>query len=379
MAEKNGNGLTLLEIYRIIVDNKTMIGIISLIFGIIAAIVVFFIMDPIFFSSGSVKTTSKPAGLGGLVGSGMPDLADIGDLTGGSSSTAKELALYESILSSRRCIEETLNKFKLNDEWEIKYFQDAVKHFRENIMDVKKDKIAGTLEIGIYDKYPERAKEITDFLIFQLNKINTELNIQNARNNREFIESRYDIAKADLRNAEDSLKKYQDIHGLAPDITLRAASQAGIALETEIKAEEVKLELLRKILSSDQAEIKAQEDRISALRTQLSELYSNQVSQGELALKGAPDVVLNFMRLQRSIEIQNKILSFIVPLYEQSKIEERKETPSVIVLDQPFVPERKVKPRRIISTAIWTFLGFMMSTLYYTIKAKWRNVVSSNI
>ena len=76
---------------------------------------------------------------------------------GGGGGSYKELALYENILNSRRCIDEVLLKFKLNDEWEFKYFQDAVKHFRENIMLVSKDKVAATMEIGVYDKNPRQS------------------------------------------------------------------------------------------------------------------------------------------------------------------------------------------------------------------------------
>ncbi|MBL0108978.1 MAG: hypothetical protein IPP52_17295 [Ignavibacteria bacterium] len=45
------------------------------------------------------------------------------------------------------------------EENKYKYMQDAVKDFRENVMEIKKDKVAGTLEIGIYDKNPQKRKE----------------------------------------------------------------------------------------------------------------------------------------------------------------------------------------------------------------------------
>jgi capsule polysaccharide export protein KpsE/RkpR len=339
----------------------------------ISSIVVFLIVDPIFLSTAVVKTSLKSGGLGGLLSSSVPDLGDLGEIAGvGGSSASRELALYENILMSRKCIDEVLIKFKLNDDWEYKYFEDAVKNFRENILTIKKDKAAGILEVGIFDKNPVRAKEIADFMISQLNKINTDLNVLNARNNREFIETRYNLVKEDLQKSEDSLKSYQDKFGLAPDIVIKATSQVEIQLEIELKSEEIKLDLLRKILSPDQAEVKAQENKIAAMKQQLSEMQNSTDNNTTLKLKGAPDIVMNYLRLQRNVEIQNKILTFVIPLFEQAKVEEKKEMPSVLVLDAPIVPEKKSKPKRLTIILIYTVLGAFLTFIYFFSKEKWK-------
>ncbi|MEK7249817.1 MAG: hypothetical protein AAB209_05270, partial [Bacteroidota bacterium] len=58
-----------------------------------------------------------------------------------------------------------------------------------------------------------------------------------------------------------------------------------------------------------------------------------------------PDLGIEFVRRFRNVEIQYKILQFITPLYEQAKVEERRQTPSVIVLDKAGPAERKAKPK----------------------------------
>ncbi|MBX7045692.1 MAG: hypothetical protein K1X86_07620 [Ignavibacteria bacterium] len=343
---------------------KKLIVILCLCTGIITAIFVFFVIDPIFYSSVTVKTTSKSSGVGTLFsGSGIPDIGGLGDLAGGSSSS-KELGIFESIIFSRKNIEQVLIKFKLNDEWEFKYFEDAVKNFRNNVLELKKDKATGILEIGVYDKNPVRAKEIAQFIIQQLNTINIELNVQNAKNNREFIEKRYNDSKEELKIAEDSLKVYQNLYGISPDLTIKATIQSTLQLETEIKSEEVKLEVLKSMLSLDQPEIKAQAEKISILKAQLEKIENSEDKSENLRLKGAPDVAMNFLRLQRNVEIQTKILTYIVPLYEQAKIDEKKEMPSVLVIDEAFVSEKKVKPKRLTSILISIVATFLISSLF---------------
>lgn len=356
--------IIVINFIKIFLRYKWQILISTIIVGIITTLIMFFVVDPIYQSTATVKITTKPSGLSSLFSEGiMPDFSDIGNLGGGSSS--KELALYEEILTSRKAIEETIIKFKLNDEWEFKYMQDAVRHFRGDVLEIKKNKLSGIMEIGVFDKNQQRAKEIAEFIIDQLNKINTEMNVLNAKNNREFVEQRYQIIKEDLKKAEDSLKQYQEKFGLLPDVQVRAVIQSEAQMEAEVKSEEIKLDLLKKILSPNENEVRMQEEKINLIKKKLDDIkYSNSDDQF-LSLKNKPEIVMNFMRLQRNVEIQNKILIFILPIYEQAKIEEKKEMPSVIVLDQPNFPEKKAKPKRIVfiilamfSTLIFSYIGF---------------------
>jgi len=355
------NYFTLYDYFLVFKKHRTAIFSITAGFLLLSIILFFFIIPPLFLSSATVKTTSKSSGLAGMLSSsGISGLGDVSDLAGGATGST-ELALYENILSSRRCIEETINKFGLFNRYNEKYMQEAVKHFRDDQLEIIKDKTAGTMVIGVYEKDPQLAKDIADFLVTQLNKINTELSVQNARNNREFIEQRYIQAKADLKQSEDSLKQYQDIFGIAPDVTTKAAVQSQIQIEGEIKSEEVKLDLLQKILSPDQTEIQMQQEKIKALKKKLEEINSSDNQNEFLKLKGSPDIVMNYLRLTRNVEIQNKILAFVLPVYEQAKIDEKKETPTVLILDQPYVPEKKTKPKRLPMLIMFTVAGFILS------------------
>jgi uncharacterized protein involved in exopolysaccharide biosynthesis len=130
--------------------------------------------------------------------------------------------------------------------------------------------------------------------------------------------------------------------------------------------------MLRKILSPEASEIKLQENKIADLKNQLYDILNSKDSTASLNLKGAPKIILNYLRLVREVEIQNKMLAFILPLYEQAKIEEKKETPSVIILDQPNFPEKKTKPRRLIFILISLVLSFTISSTWFIIYSKWK-------
>ncbi|HMQ68558.1 MAG TPA: GNVR domain-containing protein [Ignavibacteria bacterium] len=361
-----------IQIYR---EKRKNIFRISLIFGILTAIVVFFIMDPIFLSYGTVKTSGKVVGLNlGVAGS---EIGDFGEVLTGTSYT-KELAFYDNILNSRRCLEETIIKYNLMEENGYKNMQRAIKDFRENILYTVKDKVSGTMEVGVYNKDPLIAKEISDFLILQLDKINLELNLLNAKNQREFIEQRYEQSNEKLVSAEDSLKLFQDQYGLSPDVQIRIASDIEIQLEADIESEKIRLELLKKIISPNEDEVRLLEDKISALEKRLYIIQNDSDGNSKLRLKGSPDIVLKFVRLKRQVEIQNKILSVLLPLYEQAKIEEKREIPTILVLDQPFVPDEKTKPKRITSIIAVMFLSAVLTYLYYFIRTQLKRIEGIN-
>ncbi len=359
--ETKSKRFTLFDYLAILIKRKKFVLIFTVISCIIAAVIYFAVLDLIYLSDSTVKSTSKSSGLfsaiEGLSG-GLGDLDDIGGISGGGK-TAKELASYEGILLSRRCLELFVTKFNLMEREEYRFFEDAVKNVRESKIVTKIDKTSGLLYIGVYDKDPEIAKEMVEFLLEQLNKINIELSVLNAKNNREFIEKRYYQAKNDLTNAEDSLKSFQQIYGIAPDLQIKASAQSVFSLEAELKAEEVKLDVIKKILSNDQPEVKLQEAKVSFLKDKITSIQTSTDLNDFLRLGNSPQIAMSFLRLQRDLEIQTKILTFMLPIYEQAKIEEKRETPTIMILDKPYVAERKAKPKRLTMTLFFTLFGFI--------------------
>lgn len=366
----SGKGISFLEIIAIFLKNKKRIFIITGIVCVISIILYFFVFDLIYFSSASIKSSTKSSGLLSSLETSLPDIGDLGDFTSGGKSV-KDLATYEKIITSRRCLEPLIVKFKLMERDKYVYMEDAIRAFEEGKLEIKQDKVAGILVVGIYDKNPQYAKEMVEFLLQELDKINIDLNITQAKNNREFIEKRYFQAREDLKNTEDSLKSFQMVYGISPDLQIKAAAQSAFTLEAEMKAEEVKLDVMKKILSADQPEVKTQEATINALKEQLSKIQNSTDLNDFLRLGNSPTIAMSFYRLQREVEIQNKILTYLLPVYEQSKIEEKKETPTITILDNPYIAERKSKPKRLTMVVIFTFLTFMFSSSFYIFKYKW--------
>lgn len=343
--------LILLKWKKIIISGVVLVAIIS-------TILFFFVFEVQYMSTTTIKSSGKsPSFLMGI--DGLGDLGGISDIVGGSSSS-KELAYYMEVINSRRSLEALIKEFSLLERYDVELMEDAVKILRYQNLSVDFDKVSGLMTIGAYDKDPVFAKQMVEFLIEMLNKINIELSVLNAKNNREFIEKRYLQSKEDLSNAEDTLKAFQQIYGVAPDLQIKASAQSVFTMEAELQAEEVKLDVLKKILSSDQPEVRTQEAKVNSLKSKIQEIRNSTNIDELLSLGNSPNIALNYIRLQREIEIQSKIMSFVLPLYEQSKIEEKRETPTILILDPPNIAEKKTRPKRLrmifIAIFITTFI-----------------------
>ena len=57
--------------------------------------------------------------------------------------------------------------------------------------------------------------------------------------------------------------------------------------------------------------------------------------------------------------LTGKILEFVQPMYEQAKVEEVRNSPSVLILDKAYPPERKSKPKG----SLYALVAFVASTL----------------
>lgn len=371
--EDNKNSTFFIDIIVLFVRNKVPIFLFTGIVCIISIVLYFFVFDLIFLSTSTIKSANRSSSLLGSLGESVSGLSGLDELSIGSSKSAKEMALYEQIMKSRKCLIELINKFDIMNTEGIEYMEDALKYFVEEKLMIKQDNVSGLMTVGIYDKNPVKAKEMLDFLLNELDKINIEIGVENARNNRIYIEKRYFQAKSDLAANEDSLKSYQLIYGIAPDLQIKASAQAVFQMEAELKSEEVKLDVMRNILSEDQPEIKMQIAKVNSLKSKISEVQNSTDYSDLIKLGNSPQILLGYLRLQRDVEINTKILTFVLPLYEQAKIEEKKETPTIIILDKPNIAEKKTKPKRFTMVVLFTFMGFVISIFFIFVREKAKN------
>jgi len=281
-------------------------------------------------------------------------------LTGGN-----ETDRYLAILNSETELLKVIDKFNLTQVYDITNYprEKTMKELISNTAFTVGGE--GQLVIDVYDQDPQRAADMANYFVKILNDVNGELHVVNARANREFVEQRYNKNLQDLRAAEDSLKAFQIRYGV---IALPQQVEASIKAMAEIYGtmaiKEVEVDVLKKSLTPTHPSVLAAQLEVDALQRKIDELNTGSADiKGQVNVlvpfKRAPDLGVKYVRLFRDVEIQNKILQFVTPLFEQAKVEEQRATPSVIVLDKALVPERKAKPKAL----LWGLIALVGSTL----------------
>jgi uncharacterized protein involved in exopolysaccharide biosynthesis len=64
------------------------------------------------------------------------------------------------------------------------------------------------------------------------------------------------------------------------------------------------------------------------------------------------------------VEVQSKLLEILIPQYEQARMEENKNIPTLQVIDEPKVPLNKTKPKRIFIVLGAVFMAAIFSSGY---------------
>ncbi len=341
----------------------------------VLAVILSLLMPNKFEGYASVLPSQKSALLnmmGGGVTSTVSNLAEkFGSLVGGSESQIGSGFSYLAILNSREAMGKVIKKFDLIRVYGIKdsSIDAAIKKLSSNT-DFALDRF-GAVTVKVFDRSPERAAAMANYFVHLLNEINANLSSEDARNLRVVIQARYEKNLSDLSAAEDSMKVFQEKYGVfsLPD-QAKASVEVGAELESQMILAQVRLSVLRKQFGNRSPEIMAAEQQIAALKKKMGDLRSGQDLTGNresgvfLPYKEVPGKAMRYLQLYTDVEIQTKLLEMIYPMYEQTKLEEARETPTVLVLDKAVPPEKKTYPMRALIVISGLVLGFVLSVLF---------------
>ncbi|MCA9742664.1 MAG: hypothetical protein H6695_06655 [Deferribacteres bacterium] len=322
--------------------------------GIIAAVISLF-LPKWYLSSSTLMPPQQDSGLLGL--SRMISSIPMGGLgldflKGGDISYT-----YMAILQSRTVLDRLIDDFGLLDMYEFKENErDKARKAVKANLDFNLDK-EGTITISVLDKDPQRAADMANALVSYLDSLNVILNVEKARNNRQFIENRFTENKLDLKKAEEGLKAFQEKYGaIALPAQAEAAIQGAAELQAQIIAEQVELGVKKKYLSASHEEVIQSQNKLNELQKRLSEMQYGVKSASTNGDAHKPDILpplaevpemgLQYARLLRELEVQKTLYELLIQQYELAKIEEAKTIPTVQVLDRAIPAERKTKPKR---------------------------------
>jgi uncharacterized protein involved in exopolysaccharide biosynthesis len=346
--DKSATGWAGVDVLKILWESRKLIAYFVL-FVAIASIAVSLLL-PKWYTSAATLLPPKNQGLLGNFGGLSAILKEVAPSAAGKLGSQSGTYNYLAILGSRKAAELVIRRFDLMQEYAIEdsSMEDAIKEFDRNFDVVVTDEAAIRLELT--DRDSLRASAMANYMVDVLNNISIELGTGEARSTRAFLEKRVEENKSELKSAEDSLRNFQERCGMIflPEDAKSVASSVGSLYARKVRAE-IELAILGKTSGS------------------LSDAYKQlevERTVVERRLQSFPRLSIETYRLYRDILIQQKIMEILVPLYEQAKIEERKDVPVMLVLDKAVPAEKKSRPKRLILVSSSVLSALVISVVF---------------
>jgi len=346
-------------------------------------VIVLSLMLPISYKASTVLMPPTQNSASGLLSS-LTDSPLGGLLSQKTDATMNFIA----ILKSRSVMEAVIKEFDLINFYGVENLERAIWALTGNTIFLLEDE--GTIRISVIvgtdwfhpDEEEERAKimsaRMANYFVAQLDSVNKSLQTEQASFQRKFIERRYFQNLEDLRRAEDSLKQFQQEQNMIalPEQT-QAAIEIAAMLKGQMLANEVQLGVMTSTLNADHPEIFKLRQENRALKTKLKEMDLGRGGPRSRemnlfpAFTDVPELGFQLMRLTREVEIQNTLFKFLTQQYEEAKIQEAKDTPTVQVLDTAREPIQKYRPRRMLMVVGVFILMWLANFVYVVVKSNY--------
>jgi capsule polysaccharide export protein KpsE/RkpR len=323
--------------------------------------------------------------LAALAGKASPELAA---MAGGLLGMRGSGALFVDLFRSRSVQDNVVDKLDLQKIYHSRYKQDARKRL-DSRTDVNEDRKSGVISLTVTDQSPQRAHDIAEAYVAELNHLVSQVSTSSARRERVFIEQRLTAVKSDLEEAEKQFGAFASKNS-ALDIkeqTKAMVESAGV-LQGQLIASESELQSLEQIYTNNNVRVRSLQARVDELKRQLQKLEGTDAS---LVLNGgAPDAAhpdqmyppirklpllgVEWADLYRRMTIQETVYELLNRQYELARIQEAKEIPTINVVDPADVPQRKSSPHRLVIILALTLLSIAGAAGWMVGSERWERV-----
>jgi uncharacterized protein involved in exopolysaccharide biosynthesis len=330
----------------------------------LAALGITFLIPPTFtartmFLPPQQQSQSAAAAALGSLGA----LSGLAGVAGGIRNSGDQyVALMLSVTVQDRLIDE----FKLMDVYKESLRVDARRVIERNVRITagKKDSL---ITVEFDDDSPVRAAAIANRYVDELRRLTGSLALTEAQQRRAFFEEQLHQTRDRLAAAQIALQASGfDAGSIRAEP--RAVADTYARLRAEVTTAEVRLQTLRSSLTGNAPEVLQQLATLQALRSQLSTL------EGSSQSAASSDYIGKY----REFKYQETLFDMFSRQYELARLDESKEGSLIQVVDTATPPERKSRPKRLL-TAIGAGVGaFVLLVPFALLRHYWRLSADGN-
>ena len=349
--------ISLLDIGVVIAENLKLLIFVPLIVGL-CALGVSFGIKPTFTARMSML---PPQGQqSGLAAAALGQLGALAGIAGGGTRGPAEQ--YLALLKSNTVADRIIDRFKLLELYAVRYSQDARMTLAVNTRaTVGKE---GVIVVEVDDKDPQRAADIANAYLNELQRISGGLALTEAQRRRVFFEAQLEQTKNKLADAEQTLGGIGvGLNTLKTDP--RSAVEPVARLQAQVTAQEVRLASMKGFLAETAPEYRQARVALAALQNQLAKTEAGSSLPGDNS----------YIQKYRNFKYQETLYELYARQFELARADEAREGALIQVIDVATRPEKKSKPQRAIIAIIATLATGMLMLLFIFLR---RALVTAN-
>jgi len=362
--------IDIIEILHILVRNKKFIFIFTLLVSIAA--VIYSLLVPQYWVSTAAllptESSNNPLSFAG------GDLMGIGSTLLGGSMQKQSIELV-TFMTTRSFSEHIVNKFdlikyfKIEEDDEYKRIDLALKFLDQLMRSVSLSSETGVVYISIESKDKFLSADIANYYCKYLEKINLEDRMTSGKEERIFLENRLADTKEEIDIFSDQLLEFSNKHNILniEQQTLEILNQYSLLITRKIE-NEISREMNEEFWDEDspiQEKLLAEEKVINDL---IFQFESNNEINYAVTLDSLPDLYLQYSNILLQLEIKKKVYEFLYPLYEQAKLQEIKDIPTIEIIDKAVPSGIRSKPKRAQFCIMLFLAGFILSSSIVLVK-----------
>jgi uncharacterized protein involved in exopolysaccharide biosynthesis len=331
--------------------------------AVILSVITVFLLPKIYTAKTKIMPPQQNQSMGAMAALSQ-QLGPLAALAGQGMGLRSPSDLYVALLRSDTVAYALIDRFSLMTVYKEKLRIDARRRL-EDRSDIVAGK-EGVISISVDDRSPQRAADLANGYVEELEKLTKTLNMTEAGKRRLFFEREVKMANDSLADAEVALKQTQEKTGLILlDSQSRAMIESVTSLRASIAAQEVKVQAMRSFATTENPDLVLAEQELTTMRAQLDRLERGQGKRSiaDVPIENVPTAGLEYVRKLRDVKYHEALFALLARQYEAAKIDEARDTLIVQQMDKAVRPEKKSSPHRLLIVLAATILALLVAIM----------------
>jgi uncharacterized protein involved in exopolysaccharide biosynthesis len=331
--------------------------------AVILSVITVFLLPKTYTAKAKIMPPQQNQSMGAMAALSQ-QLGPLAALAGQGMGLRSPSDLYVALLRSDTVAYALIDRFSLMTVYKEKLRIDARRRLED-----RSDIIAGkegVISISVDDRSPQRAADLANGYVEELEKLTKTLNMTEAGKRRLFFEREVKMANDSLADAEVALKQTQEKTGLILlDSQSRAMIESVTSLRASIAAQEVKVQAMRSFATTENPDLVLAEQELTTMRAQLDRLERGQGKRSiaDVPIENIPTSGLEYIRKLRDVKYHEALFALLAKQYEAAKIDEARDTLIVQQMDKAVRPEKKSSPHRLLIVLAATILALLVAIM----------------